>query len=54
MVLLKVESKAFTQEKGVSKKDTIMNLTKKSKVSGNGHPAYREWEDNEKDYTGCN
>ena len=30
-----------------------MNLTKKHKVSGNGHPTYREREDNENDCTGC-
>ena len=32
----------------------MMNLTKKYKVSGNEHPAYREWEDDENNYTGCN
>ena len=31
----------------------MMNLTKKHKVSGNDHPAYREWEDDENDCTGC-
>ena len=32
----------------------MMNLTKKYKVSGNDHPAYREWENNENNGTGCN
>ena len=36
------------------KKDTIINLTKKYKVSGNERPEYREWEDNENDDTGYN
>ena len=34
------------------KKDTIINLTKKYKVSGNERPAYRQWEDDEHDDTG--
>ena len=52
--LVKSRIKSLYTRKGVSKKDTMMNLTKKYKVSGNNHPAYIEWEDEKNDYTECN
>ena len=49
--VVKSQIKGLCTRKGVSKKDTIMNLTKKYKVSGNKRPAYREWEDDENNDT---
>ena len=50
--LVRSRIKCLYTRKGVCKKDTIINLTKKYKVSGNERPAYREWEDDENDDTG--
>ena len=50
--LVRSRIKGLYTRKGVCKKDTIVNLTKKYKVSSNKRSPYREWEDDENNDTG--
>ena len=50
--LVRSRIKGLYTRKGVCKKDTIVNLTKKYKVSSNERPPYREWEDDENNDSG--